>query len=105
MDFNQILAVVMPVCFGLGAADYVLGGRFGLSVEFENGLMTCGRLLLCMGGFMVLAPELCAAVVIGKAVAGATAFGSALVLTPKLPGRGKKNKRFPEPSQKRWHVL
>lgn len=67
MDFNQALACVMLVCFVAGAADYALGGRFGLSVEFENGLMTCGRLLLCMGGFMVLAPVI--ARVLGPVVA------------------------------------
>ena len=40
----------------LGAVDYVAGNRFGLGSEFEKGLLTCGRLILCMAGYMVLAP-------------------------------------------------
>lgn len=56
MDLNQIITDVMLVFFALGAVDYVLDGRFGLSKEFEQGIMAAGRLTLCMAGFIVLAP-------------------------------------------------
>lgn len=58
MAVHHIIALVMQFCFGLGAIDYILDGRFGLGREFENGLLASGRLMLCMGGFMVLAPFL-----------------------------------------------
>ena len=45
------------LCFlAVGGADYLLDGRFGLGKEFEEGILTCGRLLLVMAGFMVLVP-------------------------------------------------
>lgn len=45
------------VCFlVLGGVDYLLGGRFGLGAEFEKGIEASGRLLLCMTGFLALAP-------------------------------------------------
>lgn len=56
MDLNQIITLVMLIFFILGAADYILEGRFGLRTEFESGMMAAGRLTLCMAGFIVLAP-------------------------------------------------
>ena len=56
MSFQQIITWVMLFFLVLGAVDYVLGNKFGLGLEFENGVMSTGRLLLCMTGFMVLAP-------------------------------------------------
>lgn len=56
MDLNQMITLVMLVFFVLGAVDYVLKNRFGLGKEFEQGIMAAGRLTLCMGGFIVLAP-------------------------------------------------
>lgn len=46
----------MLAFFILGAIDYALEGRFGLRAEFENGIMAAGRLVLCMSGFIILAP-------------------------------------------------
>ena len=65
MDF--IISAVMLIFLLIGAVDYVCGNRLGLGEEFTKGLMTSGRLLLCMTGFMVLAPALAQA--IGPAVA------------------------------------
>lgn len=45
------------MCFlVLGGTDSLFGNRFGLGAEFEKGLETSGRLLLCMTGFLALAP-------------------------------------------------
>lgn len=65
MDF--VLSAVMLIFLLIGAADSICGNRLGLGGEFTKGLMTSGRLLLCMTGFMVLAPAL--AQIIGPAVA------------------------------------
>lgn len=56
MNLTQIITAVMVIFLVIGAADYVMGNRFGLGKEFEEGIMACGRLTLCMAGFMVLAP-------------------------------------------------
>lgn len=63
----MVISWIMLVFFLLGAIDYALGGRFGLSEEFVNGLMACGRLLICMSGFMILAPVIAGA--LGPAIA------------------------------------
>lgn len=56
MDLNQIITAIMLVFFVVGAIDYVLDNRFGLGKQFEQGVMASGRLILCMAGFIVLAP-------------------------------------------------
>ena len=56
VDLTQGINTVMLCFLAVGGADYLLGGRFGLGKEFEEGILTCGRLLLVMAGFMVLAP-------------------------------------------------
>ena len=48
------------VFFVLGGTDYILHNRFGLGAEFEKGILAAGRLLLCMAGFIVLAPVIAA---------------------------------------------
>lgn len=55
---NWILMRAALLFLVLGAADYIMGGRFGLAEEFRHGLMVAGDLLLCMTGFMVLAPAI-----------------------------------------------
>mgnify|MGYP005819889443 CR=1 FL=1 len=54
----MLLSAVVCIFLLLGAVDYALGNRFSIGQEFENGLLTCGRLIICMAGFMVLAPVL-----------------------------------------------
>lgn len=56
MNLTQIITAVMVIFLVIGAVDYAMGNRFGLGHEFEEGIMACGRLTLCMAGFMVLAP-------------------------------------------------
>ena len=64
---DRIISLVILASFLAGAIDSATGGRLGLSGEFSKGLMTSGRLLLCMTGFITLAPVLAQA--IGPAVA------------------------------------
>lgn len=56
MDLNQIISIAVMGSLAIGAADYAAGNRLGLGKEFEQGITACGRLILCMAGFMVLAP-------------------------------------------------
>lgn len=64
---NMVITGVVLLFFVLGAIDYTLGNKFKLGQEFENAIMICGRLLLSMPGFMVLAPLI--AQTVGDAVA------------------------------------
>ncbi len=58
MQIDVLIKWIMAVSLAVGAVDLILGGRFGLGKEFENGIMTAGRLILFMAGFMALAPVL-----------------------------------------------
>ena len=64
---DLIISTIMLIFLLMGAFDYIGGNRLGLGEEFTKGLLTSGRLLLCMTGFMVLSPALAQA--IGPAVA------------------------------------
>ncbi len=55
---NNIISLLSLFFLILGALDYIGDNRFGIGTEFQHGLMTCGQLILCMSGFMVLAPVL-----------------------------------------------
>ena len=57
---NHIITLLVVIFLVLGGADYLLGNRFGLGAEFEKGIEAAGRLLLCMTGFLVLAPVIAA---------------------------------------------
>lgn len=56
--FSQIITYTALIFLVLGGADYITGGRLDLGQEFERGIMSAGRLLICMSGFMVLAPAI-----------------------------------------------
>ena len=58
MDVNTILNLIFLVFAVLGGIDYLLDNRFGLGAEFERGIKCAGPLVLCMVGFMTLAPWL-----------------------------------------------
>lgn len=58
MDINVIIIYVMMVFMVLGAIDRILGNRFGLGEEFENGFNALGPLALAMVGVISLAPVL-----------------------------------------------
>lgn len=48
---------VVMACFSiLGAADRIIGNRFGLGKEFEKGIMLLGKMGLSMIGMIVIAP-------------------------------------------------
>ena len=58
MSAHEILIAVMAVFAVLGALDRILGNRFGLGKEFEEGILAMGSLALAMVGIVSLAPVL-----------------------------------------------
>ena len=60
MSVHEILIGVMAVFAVLGALDRILGNRFGLGQEFENGILAMGSLALSMIGIIALSPVLAA---------------------------------------------
>lgn len=58
MSINEIIIYLMVVFMAFGAIDRILGGRFGLAAEFENGIMALGSLAMAMVGMISLAPVL-----------------------------------------------
>lgn len=55
---SQVITWLALVFLIVGAADYIMGGKLGLSQEFERGIMATGRLLLCIAGFIIMAPAI-----------------------------------------------
>lgn len=60
MSGHEILIAVMAIFALAGAVDRVLGNRFGLGKEFEEGILAMGSLALAMVGIVSLAPVLAA---------------------------------------------
>lgn len=58
MSAHEILIFVMAGFALLGALDRILGNRFGLGKEFEDGIQAMGSLALAMVGIICLAPVL-----------------------------------------------
>ncbi len=58
MSAHEILIAVMAGFAVLGAIDRIIGNRFGLGQEFENGILAMGSLALAMVGIISLAPVL-----------------------------------------------
>ena len=58
MSAHELLLWVMAGFAVLGALDRIIGNRFGLSQEFENGILAMGSLALAMLGIIALAPVL-----------------------------------------------
>ena len=58
MSFHEILIGVMAAFAALGAVDRILGNRWGLGKEFEEGILAMGSLALAMVGIVCLAPVL-----------------------------------------------
>lgn len=58
MNINEIIIYIMMGFMILGAIDRILGNRFGLAEEFENGFNALGPLALAMVGVICLAPVL-----------------------------------------------
>ena len=58
MSADRVLITLMAAFAGLGALDRILGNRFGIGQEFENGIQAMGSLALAMVGIVCLAPVL-----------------------------------------------
>ena len=58
MSAHEILILVMAAFAVLGALDRIIGNRFGIGQEFENGILAMGSLALAMVGIISLAPVL-----------------------------------------------
>ena len=58
MSFHEIIIAIMAVFAVLGALDRILGNRWGLGKEFEEGILAMGSLALAMIGIVSLAPVL-----------------------------------------------
>jgi len=58
MSAHEILIAVMAVFAVLGAIDRILGNRFGIGKEFEDGILAMGSLAMAMVGIIALAPVL-----------------------------------------------
>ena len=60
MGIHEWIIGIMAVFALLGAADRILGNRFGLGKEFEEGILAMGSLAVAMIGVITLAPVLAA---------------------------------------------
>lgn len=58
MSSHEIVIAAMAVFALLGAIDRILGDRFGIGQEFENGILAMGSLAIAMIGIITLAPVL-----------------------------------------------
>ena len=58
MSVHEILIAVMAAFAVLGAIDRIIGNRFGIGKEFEDGITAMGALALAMVGIISLAPVL-----------------------------------------------
>ena len=58
MSAHEILIAVMAAFAVLGALDRIIGNKFGLGKEFEEGILAMGALALAMLGIICLAPVL-----------------------------------------------
>lgn len=60
MSAHELLIAVMAIFAVLGALDRIFGSRFGIGLEFENGILAMGSLAMAMIGIISLAPVLAA---------------------------------------------
>ena len=60
MGIHEWIIGIMAVFAVLGALDRILGNRFGLGKEFEEGILAMGSLAIAMIGVITLAPVLAA---------------------------------------------
>ena len=60
MGIHEWIIGIMAIFALLGAADRILGNRFGLGKEFEEGILAMGSLAIAMIGVITLAPVLAA---------------------------------------------
>ena len=60
MSAHEVIIWIMAVFAVLGALDRIIGNRFGLGKEFEDGILAMGSLAIAMIGIITLAPVLAA---------------------------------------------
>ena len=60
MSAHEIVINLMVAFAVLGAADRIVGNKFGLGKEFEEGILAMGSLAMAMLGIITLAPVLAA---------------------------------------------
>ena len=58
MSAHEVIIWIMAVFAGLGALDRIIGNKFGLGKEFEEGILAMGSLAIAMIGIITLAPVL-----------------------------------------------
>ena len=58
MGINEIIMYIMVIFMVLGAIDKIIGNKFGLGEQFEEGFMAMGALTVAMVGVVSLAPVL-----------------------------------------------
>jgi len=58
MSINEIIVYIMVFFMVLGALDKIIGNKFGLGEQFEEGIMAMGSLAVAMVGVISLAPVL-----------------------------------------------
>ena len=58
MSVHEVLIFIMAAFALLGALDRIIGNRFGLGQEFENGILAMGTLAMAMLGIIALSPVL-----------------------------------------------
>lgn len=56
MTINELIIIVVMICFCIGAIDKIIGNKFGIGQRFTDGMMTMGSLALAMVGIISLAP-------------------------------------------------
>ena len=56
MVADHVIQAIIAVCLSAGALDSLLGNKFHLAEEFDKGIRTAGTLLLCMSGYLAIAP-------------------------------------------------
>ena len=57
---DKVIFWILALFAAAGALDRIFGNRLGLGVEFENGVLTMGSLMLAMAGIVTVAPILAA---------------------------------------------
>ncbi|PKM57568.1 MAG: ethanolamine utilization protein EutH [Firmicutes bacterium HGW-Firmicutes-3] len=60
MSINEIIVYIMVIFMVLGALDKIIGNKFGLGAQFDEGFMAMGSLAIAMIGVISLAPVLAA---------------------------------------------
>ncbi|HCM89692.1 MULTISPECIES: ethanolamine utilization protein EutH [Vagococcus] len=58
MSINEIIMYIIAFFMVVGGIDYILGNKFNLGNQFEEGIMAMGSLTLSMVGIITLAPIL-----------------------------------------------